>query len=163
MIMENTEVSMDENNMVTNKRRNLLIAARILYIVISLIVLRRIYTFFIVNIKYFDTVIWQLGIFVVFTVLFVVLLILQFPYVFLNKPGKIKSGIFMLVLAVVFIGYSVLMQIRIFMVYSNIFSDMTDLKTEIIIPLVLAILFWAILIAYSSIINAMSRTTDKLR
>ena len=69
----------------------------------------------------------------------------------------------MLVLAVIFIGYSVLMQIRIFMVYSNIFSDMTDLKKEIIIPLVLAILFWAILIAYSSIINAMSRTTDKLR
>ena len=82
---------MDENNIVSNKRRNLLIAARILYIVISLIVLRRIYTFFIVNIKYFDTVIWQLGIFVVFTVLFVVLLILQFPYVFFEQARKNKK------------------------------------------------------------------------
>jgi hypothetical protein len=154
---------MEENNMISKNRRNLLIAARILYIVMAILMLRRVWYFFMVNIRYFDEAFWTIIIDAAFIVLFLVLLILQFAHVFLNKPGRIRTGKIILILSAIFAAYGVFGWTQLIITFINIKLPFSEIDQHIIFNILLSCLIWSVYICYSIVINVLSRAKGKLR
>jgi len=154
---------MSESGDGNKNQRGLLIAVRILYVLIVLIVLRRVYSIFIFQVRYFSSGSWAMAVSAVFTLLFIVILAIQFAQVFLKKEGKIIGEKLMLGVIIAFILYDVYSKIRLFIVVTELAKTQLPTITTFVIPLIQSVIIWAVLLGYGVMINRISKGQPKAR
>ncbi len=141
----------------TKSERGLLIAARVLYIAMSLMILRRVQLFLLVNIRFIKSDTFPVVLDAAFTVFFIVMMALQFAYVFLNKQGKINTAIALFVMAIIFNVYSSFNLTRTIIQFMDMVGGTSKINLHLILTSGFSFFMWVVILAYSIVMFVLSR------